>query len=315
MYIERNIESYIKLNLKSFPAVILLGTRQCGKSTLIKKISSEFKSFIYLDLQNYEDLNKLRDLNLFFLANKNSTICLDEVQQLSELFSYLRSEIDRDRINGKFILLGSVSQQLIQKTAESLAGRAGLVTLTPFTFFELYKIDEFEIAKHWFRCGYSDSYLATDSEISKLWLDNYIRTFIERDLPQLGIQIPPLQLRRLLMMLSHIHGQIINLSKLGESLGTSHTTIRKYIDLLEQTFVVKILLPYEVNIKKRLVKSPKIYLRDSGLLHRMLSIDDYNTLLGHPIAGSSWEGYVIENLITEMKDYSPFFYRSAMVTK
>jgi len=310
-YIHRDIEDFIQLNLQTFPAIILLGTRQCGKSTLIKKLSIEFESFLYLDLQNYQDLNKLTDINLFFKSNEDVTICLDEVQMLPELFSFLRSEIDNNRRNGRFILLGSASQQIIQKTSESLAGRVGLIHLTPFTFYELNTDATFNLQKHWFRGGYPDSYLAESDIISNLWRANYIRTYIERDIPQLGIQIPALQLRRLLTMLCHIQGQIINLSKLGESLGSSHTTIRKYIDLLEQTFVIRTILPFEPNIKKRLVKSPKVFVRDSGLLHQLLTISDFNQLLGNPVLGSSWEGYVIENITSKLVDYTPFFYRTA----
>ena len=311
MFVDRNIESFLKQNLRSFPAVVLLGTRQCGKSTLLKRMAADFDSFVYLDLQNYQDMNKLTDLNLFFTANRHSTVCSDEVQLMPALFSFLRSEIDNDRRNGRFILLGSASRHLMQNTSESLAGRVGLVTLTPFTYFEVSKLQDFELSKHWFRGAYPDSFLAETDEISKLWIDNYIRTYIERDIPQLGIQVPPLHLRRLLMMLSHVHGQLVNLSKIGESLGTTHTTVRKYIDLFEQTFVLRTLLPYELNVKKRLVKSPKIYIRDSGILHRLLAIDDFNALLGNPIAGSSWEGYAIENIITQMKDFTPYFYRAS----
>ncbi len=310
-FIHRDIEEFLQLNLQTFPAVILLGSRQCGKSTLIKKMSTNFESFLYLDLQNYEDLNKLTDLNLFFKSNKDVTICLDEVQLIPELFSFLRSEIDTNRKNGRFILLGSASQQLIQKSSESLAGRVGLIILTPFTFYELSKTFEFSMQCHWFRGGYPDSYLAENDTASNLWRSNFIRTYIERDIPQLGIQIPALQLRRLLTMLCHSQGQIINLSKLGESLGTSHTTIRRYIDLLEQTFIIHTLLPFETNMKKRLVKSPKVFVRDSGLLHNLLGISDFNQLLGNPILGSSWEGYVIENITTKLGDYSAFFYRTA----
>jgi len=256
-------------------------------------------------------LNKLTDINLFFKSNEDITICLDEVQMLPELFSFLRSEIDNNRRNGRFILLGSASQQIIQKSSESLAGRVGLIHLTPFTFYELNTDATFNLQKHWFRGGYPDSYLAESDIISNLWRANYIRTYIERDIPQLGIQIPALQLRRLLTMLCHIQGQIINLSKLGESLGSSHTTIRKYIDLLEQTFVIRTILPFEPNIKKRLVKSPKVFVRDSGLLHQLLTISDFNQLLGNPVLGSSWEGYVIENITSKLVDYTPFFYRTA----
>jgi len=310
-YIHRNIENFLQLNLETFPAVVLLGSRQCGKSTLIKKMATNLSDFLYLDLQNYQDLNRLSDLNLFFTSNDHATICLEEVQLLPEIFSHLRSEIDRNRRNGKFILLGSASQELIQKTSESLAGRVGLITLTPFTFYELDKTDSFTMQSHWLRGGYPDSYLASSDEASDLWRVNFIRTYIERDIPQLGIQITALQLRRLLTMLAHGQGQMINLSKLGELFGTSHTSIRRYIDLFEQTFIVRTLQPFETNIKKRLVKTPKLYLRDSGLLHNLLSLANFNQLLGHPIVGSSWEGYVIENITTKYPDYQAFFYRTS----
>lgn len=310
-YIHRDLENFLQLNLETFPAVVLLGSRQCGKSTLIKKLATNLPDFLYLDLQNYQDLNRLSDLNLFFTSNDHATICLDEVQLLPEIFSHLRSEIDRNRRNGKFILLGSASQELIQKTSESLAGRVGLVTLTPFTFYELDKTDSFTIQSHWLRGGYPDSYLAASDEASDLWRVNFVRTYIERDIPQLGIQIPALQLRRLLTMLAHGQGQILNLSKLGELFGTSHTSIRRYIDLFEQTFIVRSLQPFETNIKKRLVKTPKLYLRDSGLLHHLLAISNFNQLLGNPIIGSSWEGYVIENITTKYPDYQAFFYRTS----
>ena len=310
-YIHRNIENFLQLNLETFPAVVLLGSRQCGKSTLIKKLATNLPDFLYLDLQNYQDLNRLSDLNLFFISNDHATICLDEVQLLPEIFSHLRSEIDRNRRNGKFILLGSASQELIQKTSESLAGRVGLVTLTPFTFYELDKTDSFTMQSHWLRGGYPDSYLTASDEASDLWRVNFVRTYIERDIPQLGIQIPALQLRRLLTMLAHSQGQMLNLSKLGELFGTSHTSIRRYIDLFEQTFIVRSLQPFETNIKKRLVKTPKLYLRDSGLLHHLLAISNFNQLLGNPIVGSSWEGYVIENITTKYPDYQAFFYRTS----
>lgn len=310
-YIQRDAEEFLILNLKTFPAIVILGPRQCGKSTLAKTMLQSNNTFLYLDLQNYMDLAKLNDLNLFFKSNADSVVCIDEVQLKPDLFAFLRSEIDSDRRNGRFILLGSASQQLIQKTSESLAGRAGLISLTPFTYFELKKTEGFSLQKHWFRGGFPDSYLAETGEMSALWLENYIKTYIERDIPQLGIQIPALQMRRFLMMLGHWHGQTLNLSKIGESLGVSHTTIRRYLDLLEQTFIIRTVPVYEPNLKKRLVKSPKLYFRDSGLLHHLLGITDFNQLLAHPVLGASWEGYVIENLLTHFKGYAAYFYRSA----
>ncbi len=309
--IKRNLEESVLQNLAIFPAVVLLGSRQCGKSTLAKMLAKMLPSFLYLDLQNMSDLNKLSDPNLFFETNKNATICIDEIQLLPELFSVLRSSIDKNRRNGKFILLGSASRNLIQQTSESLAGRIGLIELSPFSINELEKTKGFNLHKFWLRGGYPESYLSKTDNNSKLWRENFIRTYIERDIPQLGFQIPALQLRRLLTMCAHNQGQLLNASKLGESLGLTHPTIRRYIDLLEQTFIIRILQPFEANVKKRLVKSPKIYIRDTGLMHQLLEIDNFNDLLGNPVFGASWEGLVIENILSNLRNVSHYFYRTA----
>ena len=309
--IDRKIETFVKENLSVFPAVVILGPRQCGKSTLVKMLYQNSNAYLYLDLQNLDDLNKLREPMLFFQANQDVTICLDEIQLVPELFSVLRSEIDRHRRPGRFILLGSASQDLIQKTSESLAGRVGLIELTPFTIEEVEQNIDFELNKFWLRGGYPDSYLASSEQGSVLWRENFLRTYVERDIPQLGFQIPALQLRRLLTMCAHNQGQLFNSSKLGESLGVTYQTIRRYIDLMEQTFIIRSLPPFEKNIKKRLVKSPKIFVRDSGLLHRLLQVDDFNSLMGNPVFGSSWEGFVIENIISSLRDCKFSFYRSA----
>jgi len=309
--IDRNIKSFVNENLSIFPAVAILGPRQCGKSTLVKMLYENSDSYLYLDLQNIDDLNKLREPTLFFQANQDITICLDEIQLVPELFSILRSEIDRSRRPGRFILLGSASQDLIQKTSESLAGRIGLIELSPFTIEEVMQNANFELNKLWLRGGYPDSYLASSDKGSVLWRENFLRTYVERDIPQLGFQIPALQLRRLLTMCAHNQGQLFNSSKLGESLGVTYQTVRRYIDLMEQTFILRSLPPFEKNIKKRLVKSPKIYVRDSGLLHRLLQVDDFNSLIGNPVFGASWEGFVVENIISSLRDCKFSFYRSA----
>jgi len=309
--INRKEESFIKENLEVFPAVVILGPRQCGKSTLIKMLSGSITNFLYLDLQNRDDLAKLNEPGLFFMANEDKTICLDEIQLIPELFSILRSEIDRNRKKGRFILLGSASRQLIQKSAESLAGRIGIVTLTPFLVSELLRHNKYNLNTYWLRGAYPDSYLATTDSASILWRENFINTYVERDIPQLGFQIPAQHLKRMLIMCAHSHAQLFNASKLGESLGLTHPTVKRYLDLLEQTFILRSLQPYELNIKKRLVKSPKVYVRDSGLLLRLLQIDDFNSLISNPIFGSSWEGMVIENICSSIKDCQFSFYRSA----
>lgn len=310
-FIKRKAESIVHQYLKIFPVVAVLGPRQCGKSTLVKALAKNWRDSQYLDLQNDADLSKLNQPILFFESNTDKIICLDEIQWVPELFSVLRSVVDKNRQNGKFILLGSASRDLIQQTSESLAGRIGMIYLSPFTLNELNLLEGFNLNTFWLRGGFPDSYLAENDTFSKIWRDNFIKTFIERDIPQLGFQIPALQLKRLLMMCAHNQGQLLNYSKLGESLGLTHPTIKRYIDLLEQTFILRTVLPFEVNIKKRLVKSPKVYIRDSGLLHQLLAIPDYNSLLGNPIFGSSWEGMVVENVIVNKPDWNYFFYRTA----
>lgn len=309
-FIQRNLISTLKQYMEIFPAVAILGPRQCGKSTLVKHLNQHF-DVLYLDLQKESDLNKLSEPELFFEMNTDKIICLDEIQLVPKLFSVLRSVIDGNRINGKFILLGSASKELIQQTSESLAGRIGMLHLSPFLLTELHHLERFNLQEFWLRGGFPKSFLAVNDGNSFVWLDNYIRTYIERDIPQLGFQIPALQLRRLLTMCAHNQGQQVNLSKLGESLGLTHPTIKRYIDLLEQTFIVRTLLPYEINVKKRLVKSPKVFVRDSGILHQLLAIPDFNSLLGNPVFGSSWEGMVLENIIVSMPSWDSFFYRTA----
>jgi predicted AAA+ superfamily ATPase len=310
-YIVRHIESTINQYLDIFPVVAILGPRQCGKSTLIKKMAKTWRNTLFLDLQNQDDLNKLRQPTLFFSNNSTQRICLDEIQLVPELFSVLRGEVDQNRKNGRFILLGSASRELVQKTSESLAGRIGFINLTPFIINELENQPDFSIEKYWLRGGFPDSYLAKNDENSNIWRENFIRTFIERDIPQLGFQIPALQLRRFLTMCAHNQGQILNSSKLGDAMGLTHPTIRRYIDLLEQTFILRTLPAYETNVKKRLIKSPKLYIRDCGLLHRLLSIDTFNALLGHPVIGNSWEGMAIENILSNVTDWNCYFYRSS----
>ena len=311
VFVERKIENTVRQYLKIFPVVAVLGPRQCGKSTLVKSLATHWGDSVYLDLQNDMDLGKLDQPTYFFESNQDKIICLDEIQLVPQLFSVLRSVVDKNRQNGKYILLGSASRDLIQQTSESLAGRIGMVYLSPFTVNELNNLDGFSLNTFWLRGGFPDSYLAQNDDFSKIWRDNFVKTFVERDIPQLGFQIPALQLKRLLMMCAHNQGQVVNYSKLGESLGLTHPTIKRYVNLLEQTFIVRTVQPYEVNVKKRLVKSPKVFVRDSGLLHQLLAISDYNSLLGHPVFGSSWEGVVVENVIVNYPDWDYYFYRTA----
>jgi uncharacterized protein len=309
--INRYIHSRVLEYQKIFPVVAILGPRQCGKSTLARMIIEGQSTYIYLDLEKNSDLNKLNDPELFFNNNRNNNICIDEMQLRPGLFQSLRSEIDENRRNGKFLILGSASRELIRQSSESLAGRIGYIELTPFHITELEKTADFSTNLHWLRGGFPDSYIQPYDKASFIWRENFIRTFIERDVPQLGINIPPLTTRRLLTMCAHNQGQLLNSSKLGESLGTNYHTIQNYLDLLEHLFIIRSLSPYYPNIKKRIIKSPKIFIRDSGILHSLLNIVDMNDLLGHPVLGSSWEGYCIENILSLLYDWQAYHYRTS----
>jgi len=298
-YIKRFFTEKIRERLLNIPGVIILGPRQCGKSTLAKAIISKIENAVYLDLERPSDINKLIDPEAFLSLNADKLICLDEIQRVPELFPILRSVIDENRRNGQFIILGSASPDLIRQSSETLAGRVSYFELTPFLFKEISEHSSpNKLRKLWLRGGFPRSYLASDEKESFEWRLNFIRTFLERDIPQLGFRIPAKTLERFWKMCAHLHGQLLNSSKLGESLGVSHHTVRSYSDLLEQTFVLRVLRPYESNLKKRLIKSPKIYIRDTGLLHALLDIESHNELLGHPVYGASWEGFVIENILS-----------------
>lgn len=309
--INRHLKSKILSDLETFPSVAILGSRQCGKSTLAKLIGQKISDFLYIDLEKRSDFQMVSSSELFFQANRNKIICIDEIQLMPELFSYLRSEIDEFRYNGRFILLGSASRELLQKSSQSLAGRIGYRELTPFIITELVNEPSFDFKQHWFRGGYPNSYFAYDDEKSMTWLDNFINTYIERDIPMLGIGISSFQLKRFISILSGLHGQLVNLSRIGESIGLSHTTIRSYINLFEQCYIIRVLQPYEKNIKKRIVKTPKLYFRDSGILHSLIKTSSFNELMGNIALGASWEGYAIENIITMLPDWEHSFYRTS----
>jgi len=304
-YINRRLTQKVVDGLESYPVVALLGARQVGKSTLAKKISSGFQDAVYLDLESPRDINKLQDPEAFFELNKDSLICLDEIQRMPGLFEVMRAVVDRT--GQRFLVLGSASRDLIRQSSETLAGRIAYLELTPFTLDEIPGDDSIN---HWLRGGYPKSVLAKNNDVSFEWRLNYIRTFLERDIPQLGFNIPANTLQRLWQMLAHNQGQTLNSAKLGNSLDRSANTVRHYIDILEQTFLIRTLAPYSVNVKKRLVKSPKVYLRDSGLLHALLDIETMNNLMGHPVYGSSFEGYVIENILANLPRWKPYFYRT-----
>lgn len=307
-YLPRHIEPFIREHISFFPVTAVLGPRQCGKSTLIKEFIKRNEKAIYLDLEIESNREMLQNPEQFFKHNQDKQICLDEIQRMPDIFKSLRSAVDQNRIPGKFIILGSAARDLIKQSSETLAGRIGYLELTPFFLPEVKLLrSQTEL---WMQGGFPDSILST-LELSKLWRINFIRTFLERDIPQIGFSIPADSIGRLWRMLAHYHGQILNLSNLGKSMGVSHNTIRSYVDLLNQTFMTREIKPFEGNLKKRLIKTPKIYIRDSGILHSLLNIEDFNQLLYHPVFGFSWEGFVIETVCSLMPDYDIFFYRTS----
>ena len=307
-YISRNTEKNIHNALARSPAVAILGPRQCGKSTTAKTILDSYEA-VYLDLQNRADRNKLTEPELFFDRHRSKLICLDEIQLMPDFFSVLRSEIDHDRRPGRFLILGSASRDLIHQSTETLAGRIAYLDLTPFLLMET--AETIAWSDSWFRGGFPDSLLSTSDSNSFDWRLDFIRTFMERDIPALGFNIPIPVIERLWVLLAHYHGQTVNYQKLAGAADISIPTLKKYLTILEQTYMLRQLRPTESNLKKRLVKSPKIYLRDSGILHSLLDIEDYDSLLAHPVAGASWEGFAIENIITEYKRWKPSFLRTS----
>jgi hypothetical protein len=309
--INRIIQKEIEESLTTFPVVGLLGPRQVGKTTLAKEIQKKINSSLYLDLELPSDYNKLNEPELFFSEQKNKLIIIDEIQQKPDLFSVIRALVDQDRKNGRFLLLGSSSPNLLRKSAESLAGRIIFHNLSTFLITELEQ-DKKIIDRLWIRGGFPDSFLAKKEETSIDWRESFIKTYLERDIPNFGINIPSIQLRRFWMMLAHSHGSLWNASKIAVALGVSPPTAKNYLDILEETFIVRQLLPFYPNIKKRIVKSPKVYLRDSGLLHTLFGISNKEELLGHPVAGHSWEGFVIEQIVNILsKKFNAYFYRTS----
>lgn len=309
-YISRLAEKDIIRLSSNFPAVAIVGPRQVGKTSLAKHISSLWaRPSIYLDLENPADLNKFSDPQLFLEPLENQTVILDKVQRVPELFPLLRGLIDNHRVTGRFILLGSASPELIRDASESLAGRIAYFELAPLSYPEVRHISSYQ--NHWLRGGFPNSLLAKDDAISIEWRDNFIQTYLERDLPLLGLNANPMLTRRLWTMLAHWNGNLINYESLGNSLGVSSPTIKKYVDFFESSYLIRRLQPWFSNISKRLVRSPKIYIRDTGILHALLAIGNFEQLQGHPTLGASWEAYIIQEIATILPPrHDLYFYRT-----
>lgn len=308
---QRIIENDIIDALEYQPSVAILGPRQVGKTTLVKQIISHInKPSIYLDLENSQHLAMLQHDRMSFLESKqNELVILDEIQRLPEVFPEIRSLIDQNRIPGRFIFLGSASFVLLKNTSEALTGRVSYFEMTPLLIEEV-AAENFK--KHWLYGGFPNAYLSKNVLKNRKWYDDFIRSYVERDLPLLGLNASPIQLRRLLTMLAFLQGGIVNLTSISNSLDIKNHLINKYLDFFEQSFLIRRLQPYYAKIEKRLVKAPKVYVRDSGMVHALLGINEYDLLLGHIVSGGSWEGYVIEHVIAHLKfNQLPFYYRTA----
>jgi predicted AAA+ superfamily ATPase len=289
--------------LKRSPVTALLGPRQCGKTTLARTFSKEGDSH-YFDLEAPSDRQRLQNPELL-LGSLSGLIILDEIQLAPELFSILRVLVDRQDNQARFFILGSASPQIMKNVSETLAGRIEFVDLSSF---DLQEVSASMADVLWLRGGFPRSFLSETEADSLAWREGFIRTFLERDIPQLGISIPAIAMRRFWTMLSHLHGQTWNASELGRAMGLNDKTVRSYLDILTGTYMIRQLLPWHENLKKRQVKAPKVYLRDSGLLHSLLNISDRHELLGHPRLGASWDGFALEQLLQVVQPKDAYFW-------
>ena len=293
------------------PAVALLGPRQAGKTTLAKKIAAASPGALYLDLESSEDRAPFAHTRAFLRNNRHRLLVLDEIQNLPEVFAEMRGEIDEARTPGRFLILGSASLKLLRQSSESLAGRLAIVDMAPLLASEYCRRFE-DLQTLWLRGGFPGSTLAPDDAAAWGWREAFVRNFLARDLPMLGFSTAPETMHRFWRMLAHLHGQLFNASSIAASLGVSSPTVSRYLDGLASSLMLRRLEPYHANLKKRLVKSPKIYVRDSGLLHHLLGIRAVNDLIGHPGAGASWEGFVIEQIMGHLpQGVATSFYRTA----
>ena len=310
--IERRKQNEIAELLSTAPSVAILGPRQVGKTTLALALADQQPS-LYLDLQSEADQVKLSDPGYYLRQHADKLIVLDEIHRAPGIFAALRGIIDENRRagrrTGQFLILGSASMDLLRQSGESLAGRIAFAEMFPL---DLLEVGQGALPVLWLRGGYPDSFQAASARQSDQWRQDFIRTYLERDIPEFGPRIPAERLRRFWTMLAHLHGGLMNASQLARNLDVDSKTVATYLDLLVDLLLVRRLPPWHANVGKRLVKSPKVYLRDTGVLHTLLQIPSLDALLGHPKLGDSWEGFVIENIATSLKGLArPYFYRTA----
>ncbi len=308
--IARHIEPELWDRLRTYPVVAITGPRQAGKTTLAKTIIAHWdKEAIYLDLELPSDLARLTHAELYLKENEDRLVVIDEVQRKPELFPLLRALVDQNRVAGRFLILGSASPEMLRQSSETLAGRISYLELTPFHLAELPDIP---IKTHWLRGGFPPALLTNTDVQAFRWLEDFSITFIERDLPQFGLSAPAQTLQNLCLMLTGVHGNLLNHSSLANSLGVSMPTLKRYLEYLERAYFIRMLPPWFANVSKRVVKSPKVFYRDSGVLHSFAGIGDTQQLFGNRLVGASWEGYVIQQIIANLPPrVSPYFYRTS----
>ena len=302
IYRERLIKE-IASSLKNYPVTAILGIRQCGKTTISNYISKKYSTTIF-DLEDPVSTTQLEHAPMITLESLQGLVIIDEIQRMPQLFQILRVLSDRKENNTRFLILGSASPRLIKESAETLSGRVSYIDMSGFTIDEIAVSDQ---NKLWLKGGLPLSYLSSSIKLSYNWRANFVRTFLERDIPNLGINVPTHALRRFWTMLAHFHGQIWNGSDFARSLSVTEPTARKYLDILTDAYVIRQLSPWHENISKRQVKAPKIYIRDTGLLHFLLSLEG-NQIMSHPKLGLSWEGFVIEQIISIMGTHNFYFW-------
>jgi uncharacterized protein len=310
--IHRSIQTEVVEALSYLPCVAILGPRQVGKTTFVKSLIAAIKRpSIYLDLEYFADYAKLQSApDLYLQEHQEEVVVLDEIQRMREIFPLLRSMIDQHRRPGRFILLGSASPELLRQSSETLAGRILYLEMHPLHFREIASVG-IKYQDHWLRGGFPDALLAPNEKVTALWFRGFVQTYIERDLPLLGLAANPNMVRNLLSMLTNVQGGLLTYSDLANSLNISQPTVKTYVDFLESAFLIRRLYPYFPNVSKRLVKSPKLYFTDTGMLHHLMGVRDFEGLMGHVGLGNSWEGYVIQQIIANVgADVEPYFYRT-----
>ena len=310
MQIERKSYDECALLVSEFPVVGIVGPRQVGKTYLVNLLQTKLsKESIYLDLELDSDILKLKDPQFFLQQYSNKTVILDEVQRVPTLYPLLRALIDQNRVSGRFILLGSASPELIRDVSESLAGRIAYVEISSITINELST--ELSQNELWLRGGFPLAVIAKSEKSAQAWMRYFVKSYIERDLPLLGLQVSPIQIERLWKMLAHLNGQVLNISDIANSLGISSNTAKRYIDFMESAYLIRRIYPIWANLKKRIVKAPKIFIRDSGILHFLLNIFTFDDLMSHPSAGHSWEAFVIQQIAANLPlNTEMFHYRT-----